>query len=351
MRPVVHLPLVPVVITLAACAACGAAGALVALIDTSADAGNTVDATTLGVSDASDATLETGPSIDAEAGGEGGVSMDAMAPDDAGLLDADAGPPGDGALGPFSAPTIVDAVDLPDANNTDPSMTSDWHELYFVSDRSGNQDIWVSRRDAADAAWGTPSAVAELNTPMAEQSPGVSFDGLTMWFARSPMPGQPQIWVTTRTAEGQAWSTPSPVTELNGAGTEISSKVDEDSLIMFFESTRSGSGQLYASARPNAQAAWGTPTLLMGLGPAGSAADPFVASYGLAVWFASTQSGGQDLYFAQRVSVDAPFGQPIPLTELNTPASEADPALSADFRYILFSSDRSGNAQIYQSRR
>jgi Tol biopolymer transport system component len=305
----------------------------------------------------SDATaiVDLGAPVDAAPGPDGEAGADAA--DSAADEDADAGPvfaeagPADASLGPFSAPTPVDAIDYPDANNTDPSMTSDGLELYFVSDRSGNQDLWVSRRDGADAAWGAPSAVDELNTPMPEQSPGVSFDGLTLWFSRSVMRNQPQIWVTTRTALGETWGAPTAVTELDGQGTQTSAKVDEDALLMVFVSTRSGSAQIYTTTRPNTQSSWGAPTLTMGLTPAGDVQDPFVAEYGLRLWFATTQAGGGDLYTADRTSVTAAFAPSTPLSELNTPASEVDPALSPDARYILFASNRSGTLQIYQASR
>jgi hypothetical protein len=330
------------------CARCASEGALVAVIPgvdaASSDAMTAVD---LG------APIDAATTADAQAG-PGDADAEANAGD--GAADADAAPFVDGGasdapLGPFSAPTPIDAIDDPDANNTDPSMTSDGRELYFVSDRSGNQDLWVSRRDATDAAWGAPSAVDELNTPMAEQSPGVSFDGLTLWFSRSVMRNQPQIWVTTRSALGQTWGVPTAVAELDGTGTQSSAKVDEDALLMVFVSTRSGSAQVYATTRPNTQSAWGTPALVMGLTPAGDVQDPFVQAYGLTLFYATTQAGGGDLYTADRTSVSAAFSASTPLAELNTPASEVDPALSPDARYILFASNRSGNLQIYQASR
>lgn len=343
-----------------ACVACGTEGALLAVIDTARglpatapDASIAVDAG-VAVDSTLDAPPETTAAVDAarDAAVTGDADADALSdPDAADEAALDGRAPGDGALGAFSPPTLIETVDYPDANNTDPSITSDSHELYFISDRSGNQDIWVSRRDSADAAWGVPSAVAELNTPVAEQSPGVSYDGLTMWFARSLTPNQPQIWVTTRDSTAMPWSTPSVVTELNLPGTEISTKVDEDALILFFEWTRMGTSQIYSATRPNTQASWGTPAIIAGLGPAGAAADPFVAALGLKVWFALTQGGNQDLYSADRTSVTAAFAAPVPISELNTAASEADPALSPDFRYILFSSNRAGNTQIYQASR
>lgn len=307
------------------CAACGDEGALVAFVR--GDGGTAADATVDGSADGSSADGADAAFVDA-------ATVDA---------------PADVSLGPFSAATAIDAIDDLDANNTDPTLTSDWRELYFVSDRSGNQDIWVSRRDSPDAAWGAPSTVAELNTPMAEQSPGVSFDGLTLWFARSVVPRQPQIWVTTRPSATEAWSSPTAVDELDDAGTQLSAKVDEVALLMVFDSTRSGARQIVSTTRPNTQSAWGPPALVAGLPSDGE--DPFVAMRGLALWFVSSPNGNEDLFVAQRASIASPFATAAPLTELNTPAAESDPALSPDFRYIVFSSDRSGTMQLYQASR
>jgi Tol biopolymer transport system component len=284
----------------------------------------------------------------------GGAVVDAAPEDatseDAGVADAAEGGEADAALGPFSAATPIAAVDQPDANDTDPSVSSDLRELYFISDRSGNQDIWLSQRDTPDAGWGAPTAVTELNTRMPEQSPGISFDGLTLWFTRSTMgQQQPQIWVTTRAAIGDTWSSPTQVAELDDAGTQLSPKVDEDALLMVFDSTRSGSRQVYSTTRPNMQSQWGPAALVPGL-PA-DAVDPFVASRGVALWFVSSPNGDQDLFTATRPSTAAAFGTAAPIAELNTPAAESDPALSPDFRYIVFSSDRSGTMQLYEASR
>jgi Tol biopolymer transport system component len=311
-------------LTLSFVLGCGNEGAVVAFVRTGADASSGV------------ALVDAAP--------EDATSLDA------GVTDAAAGADADAALGPFSAAIAIDAVDDPDANNTDPTVTSDLRELYFISDRSGNLDIWLSQRDTPDAGWGAPTAVAELNTRMPEQSPGISFDGLTLWFTRSVMgQQQPQIWVTTRAAIGDTWSSPTAVAELDDAGTQLSPKVDEDALLMVFDSTRSGSREVYATTRPNMQSQWGPAALVPGLPP--DAVDPFVASRGLALWFVSSPSGNEDLFMATRPSTVAAFGTATPLSELNTPAAESDPALSPDFRYIVFSSDRSGTMQLYEASR
>ena len=58
-----------------------------------------------------------------------------------------------------------------------------------------------------------------------------------------------------------------------------------------------------------------------------------------------------DLWVARRGAVDAPFGTPVPLSELNSTAVELDPALSLDGREIFFVSTRSGDYRIWHASR
>lgn len=297
---------------------------------------------------------------------EGGAGLDAGNGPEAA---ADAGAPSDGAISdadvvfadvqeahvadapilmtPFGAPSLVAALADTDADNEDPSMTGDSLELFFMSNRGGTGDIWVSRRASVDAGWGAPQPVPELNTDGGEGAPGVSLDGLTIWFSRSQ-----QIYVTTRPTRTQPWSAPTPVSELNTVGGQLDPAVDESSLTMLFASNRADAGwDLYSSIRPNTTAAWSPPVPTPGLNSPSDDLDPFVASYGLQVWFASSRSGSGDLFWSYRASVNDPFLAPVALTTLNTATKESDPTLSADLHYILFASNRIGLPQIYEAYR
>jgi hypothetical protein len=154
-----------------------------------------------------DGTLEGPPVDDATDGGvvdDGAIPADSATTPESGL---------DGEAGvlqprPFGPPSVITAVADPNADSEDPSMTGDSLELYFMSTRSGNPDIWLSARPSTSAPWGAPTAVKELNTSVDEGAPGVSLDGLALWFCRSAMPNRPEIWLSTRAARGQPWGPP-----------------------------------------------------------------------------------------------------------------------------------------------
>ncbi len=83
--------------------------------------------------------------------------------------------------------------------------------LYYSSDISGNQDIYVSTM-AKDGTFSEGMPVAELNTSFADQMPNVSYDGLTMVFASTrddaTYGGGFDIFVSTREDLTSPWSTP-----------------------------------------------------------------------------------------------------------------------------------------------
>jgi hypothetical protein len=284
-----------------------------------------------------------------DTGGDVDASIEGGADAEAGAADADAGDALDAGFlrTPFGPPSLVTALADIDADNEDPSMTGDSLELYFLSTRGGNAAIWLSLRASPDAGWGAPAPVTELSSDSGEGAPGVSLDGLTLWFSRSS-----QIWVSSRAARTQPWGAPTLVPELNTVGGNLDPAVDESSLLMFFGSNRGDAGwDLYSSSRADTLSTWGPPAPVPGVNTAADDLDPFVASYGLQVWFASSRSGAGDLFWSYRASTADPFVTPIALDTLNSPSKESDPTLSVDFRYILFASNRIGMPQIYEAYR
>lgn len=82
-----------------------------------------------------------------------------------------------------------------------------------------------------------------------------------------------------------------------------------------------------------------------------------ISKNGLSLFFSSVRPDGQgsrDLYVSKRESIDSHWGDPQPLTTLNTPSWESCPALSLDEHRLYFTSPRPGGCggqDIYVSRR
>ncbi|HEY4395451.1 MAG TPA: hypothetical protein VGP64_15375 [Polyangia bacterium] len=257
----------------------------------------------------------------------------------------------------FETPTLVAALSDTASIDEDPTFTGDLLELYFMSTRAGTKDIWTSRRASADDPWGTPTMVAELSSSNDDWCPGVSLDGLTLWFATDRAKGFAQLWQATRGARADAWSAPAPVAELGGGAADFAPVVDATETMLFFSSDRAdlaGSAgganyDLYWSARPNTASPWGAPQPVPGVNSSSDEYDPFVAQGGLVLFFTSMKSGAGDIYWSTRQSISQPFETPVLLTDVDSAAYDSDSSLSPDLSYMMLSSTRSGNAEIYET--
>ncbi len=280
------------------------------------------------------------------ASGESGV--EASSPDAA----SDASDAATLGSGPFAAPTLLTAVSDPQSDNEDPSLSADGLELYFMSTRSGNNDIWLSQRASLSDPWDTPQIVSELSTPAGEAEPFIAADGLTIWFStnRDADAGSGyHIWVATRANGSAAWGTPEPVAELWSPGTDGKPSVDEAELVMAFMSDRDGGAggmDIYTASRATREDPWGVPVNVAAVNTANDERDPFLGPQDLQLFWAASSPSAQ-IASASRTSVAQSFSSSVTLGELGTP--DFDDALSADLRHILFARGPAGAQEIYEA--
>ena len=269
--------------------------------------------------------------------------------------------PGDGSTpATFNPPDLVAELGADGADDDKPTLTADRLELYFLSTRDGGPgsgDVWRSTRGDAAATWDPPTLVAEVSSSSQEKSPAVSSDGLTLWVAsdRSGGQGGLDIWVSTRSDRGSAWSAPAPVTALNSAGDEIPRPPGQGGLVMPIGVRPSSSDdyQIALASRAAVDGAWGAPHKLAEVDTANTDVDGFLSDDGLTLHFSSDRekAGDQDLFFGTRAAVGGAFGAFTPIPELNSSHDDRDPWLSADGSEIYFSSDRTGSLKIYRATR
>ncbi|MBN2196062.1 MAG: PD40 domain-containing protein [Polyangiaceae bacterium] len=250
----------------------------------------------------------------------------------------------------FAAPRLVTELSDPEAKDQDPSLTEDLLEIFFFSDRSGDEQIWTSRRPSADAPWEPPTEVVELGSDTREQNPAVSRDGLRLWFySRRDPPG---IWFTERAARADPWDAPSPVSELSAVAGVIAPSVDASELRLAVSIGEAETHDLYEALRDSREAPWGELTLIAGVNGDTADSTPFLIGDGMELLFSSSRSGAGDLFWGRRDTLDAPVDRVEPLTELNqSDTYESHPHLSVDRRTVYFGSDRSGGTDIYEASR
>ncbi len=118
--------------------------------------------------------------------------------------------------------------------------------LYFSSTGYGtNHDIYRSRRNS-DGTYGTPEAVAELNSAAVDQMPNVSRDGTEIVFASS-RGGNMDIWTATFDPATGLWSSPVAVAAVNTAAPESRPSFSGDGTRLYFG--RGAIADIYVSTR------------------------------------------------------------------------------------------------------
>ena len=281
---------------------------------------------------------------------------------------------GDGGTGVDNPQTSADVMfttvamlssNVNDATAYDagPEVSSDYLELYFFSDRvggSGGMDIYVSTRAHVTDPWGLATNVTALNTSANERQPSLSSDGLSMYFAsdRAGGEGGMDLYVSTRASLADAWSTPVNLgTVVNTSATESGPGIADDGLSLYFQSDRIGGlgvTDLYVATRATMVDLWDTPA---NLGASVNSAEfevaPDIASDGLSLLFHSTRAGGEgfhDIWRATRANTSDPWNAPVNLgAPVNSPVPDTAPGLSDDWQTLYFSSDISGNRDIWEA--
>jgi len=126
-------------------------------------------------------------------------------------------------------------------------ISADGLSLYFGAERSGgsgNSDIWVATRETTSDGWNEPVNLGSIvNSSSYEQTPGISFNSNTLFFAsgRSGGLGDSDLWMTRRNALNGSWTTPVNLGDaVNTSDYDGCPSISSDGLTLYFSSNRSG---------------------------------------------------------------------------------------------------------------
>ncbi|MHC4111797.1 MAG: LamG-like jellyroll fold domain-containing protein [Planctomycetota bacterium] len=210
----------------------------------------------------------------------------------------------------------------------------------------------------ASAEWTEPVPVTEVNTELAEWTPFLSFDGLSLYFARVRTDTFccAQIFEATRQEPYGPFTSVNEV--LSSSGKRVFAPwVSQDNLRMYyFEQTQIPTlWELKFSERASVNAPWPQGTDILELNQLGKPYAPKLTADELNIFFCSSVipggKGGYDIWMASRPDMNSPFDVVTNLAEINTTANEVCPSISPDGLTLYFQSNYNGSHQLFRATR
>jgi Tol biopolymer transport system component len=258
----------------------------------------------------------------------------------------------------FGEPTNLGPTVNSSANDAPGSMSADGLSLYFHSRRPGGHgenDLYVSTRSTTQDVWSEPINLGPtINSPHFENGVRVSSDHLELYFS-SDRPGgygSADLYVSTRETLDDEWGPPVNLGEtVNTNAEDRFPSITANGLELYFSSRRVGGygyDDVWVTKRATIKDPWGEPVHLeSGINTYADDRFPSISADGLVLFFYSFHrpggSGDSDLCMITRASIHDDWNTLFVFgPDINTSSSDWGPAISADGRTLLFSSNRPG---------
>jgi len=256
----------------------------------------------------------------------------------------------------FSSPRGMGTVLNSASNELNPVISPSGLSLYFASNRTGNNDIYVSQRPTLNSPWGPPNPVPALNS-IASDTPGsFSLDGKTIFLqsTRKGGMGGRDNYISTRTDPNDDFGWNAPVNlggPINTECSELAATYFEDpatgvnSLIFARECDPNNPPfhDLYQSTR-NADGTFNAPTPIVELNVIGSEIRAAIRRDGLEIFICATLAppGTFDIWTSTRSSTTSSWSSPVLVPGISSAGAEQFVSLSPDGSILYFNSNRDG---------
>jgi Tol biopolymer transport system component len=189
----------------------------------------------------------------------------------------------------------------------------------------------------------TPTRIVELSSPYSDRDPYVTPDGLTIYFSTNrgdTATGTNDIYTATRPTLAMPFGTPAKFAAESTTASDGKMSMTDDGLRLVVSNNALVDADLYEASRPVA-GSFGAPdiTHFTNIDDSHDQQDPWISNDGLRIYFAVT-TDVQHIAITERTATNQDFQATNVLASLDSGTGDADPALSADERIIVFSSNR-----------
>jgi hypothetical protein len=250
-------------------------------------------------------------------------------------------------------PTNLDKLNTPQ-DEDDPFLSADRLRLYYASDAGGRFNLLVSERKALNQPWPAGKPLQGPTGDSDDRSPFLTPDNHDLFFATrfvvkdKNVPAGPDNFDLVRSIAvsrtGHDFTAPVPVQAVCTPADELHPWLAADGKELYFSRKTKEGWSVFVSGRKDAKTAFGEPKRVAGL-PAGFH-HATVSRDGRVLYVQGPlEKGRWGLFKSVRPSGAGAWGEPEPLTDLNSPEAptgDVSPCLSADGTKLYFASDRPG---------
>jgi len=248
------------------------------------------------------------------------------------------------SFGPWSTPTPLDTLNSP-ATDYGAQITPDGLTLYFDSDRTGTNEVYVAQRSDRGSPFGAPVRESALSggSFTGDQSP--TGDQLELYFD-STRSGTSCIYVAHRADVGSAWNAPTVTALCDDAGPYVTP--DGSTLLYNSSLDTTGEGAIYVTTRASRADPFTVGSTVAGIALPQRAGYPALSGDQLTLYFEaeSGPGGNLELWQAARAAIGDGFGAPQRVPGVNSGAGDQDASITADGTELYFATNRSGNADL-----
>jgi hypothetical protein len=274
---------------------------------------------------------------------------DAMSANDADASEA-AAPTCDPSA-PFTS--IQPIAELDDSNDQfKATLTLDeldiWYGLTTTTDAGSVTQILHASRTSRTLPFGNPTV--ETNLGKGGVDPGVSEDGLTLYYSQSGSIGNYDLFAASRATRsdpfGIGFQLPSSIQSTED---EIAPFVAFDKSL-YFSSWRAGDHDVWRA--PFVDGGLGAPAMVTSLSSTGTDIGVALTHDGLWAYVSSSRTdllnaGGQDVFLTHRATLADDFGTPVNVTEINSASFDRANFVSSDNCRLYFESQRNGLSDLF----
>lgn len=203
---------------------------------------------------------------------------------------------------PFSGATLVAELSSPNSEDS-PAVSGDLLSIVFSSGRSGNNDLWFASRPSTIAAWGAPSPIPIASSKAGENDAFLSADGEELWFT-SQRTGDDDIYVSKKV--GNSFGEPKRVEELSSPASDQAPVLSHDGLVVYWQSQRnedgaaSGKGDVFVATRASRTDAFSGRRRVTELDTAFKEKPNWLSTDRCRLYFHSDRTGTTHVYVAER---------------------------------------------------